>query len=484
MDTKFAKEGLTFDDVLLIPSKSEVLPRDVSVQTQLTKDIKLNIPLISAGMDTVTTSKLAIAIAREGGIGIVHKNMSIEQQAEEIDRVKRSESGVITNPIYLQRHNYVYEAEELMSKYKISGIPIVNDDRKLVGILTNRDLRFVRDYNRPIDEVMTKDDLVTASVGTTLDQAQYILQEHKIEKLPLVDKEYRLKGLITIKDIEKAKQYPNSAKDSSGRLRVGAAVGVSQDMDERVAALVEAHVDCIVIDTAHGHSRGVLEAVRKIRDRYPQLNIIAGNVATGEATRDLIEAGVDAVKVGIGPGSICTTRIIAGIGVPQITAVYDCAKVALEYGVPVIADGGIKYSGDIVKAIAAGASVVMIGSLFAGTEESPGETIIYQGRSYKVYRGMGSIGAMKDGSKDRYFQENEQKLVPEGIEGRIPYKGSLSDAVYQLVGGLRAGMGYCGTESIPALQRNGKFIRITNAGLIESHPHDIQITKESPNYNR
>lgn len=484
MDTKFAKEGLTFDDVLLIPSKSEVLPRDVSVQTQLTKDIKLNIPLISAGMDTVTTSKLAIAIAREGGIGIVHKNMSIEQQAEEIDRVKRSESGVITNPIYLQRHNYVYEAEELMSKYKISGIPIVNDDRKLVGILTNRDLRFVRDYNRPIDEVMTKDDLVTASVGTTLDQAQYILQEHKIEKLPLVDKEYRLKGLITIKDIEKAKQYPNSAKDSSGRLRVGAAVGVSQDMDERVAALVEAHVDCIVIDTAHGHSRGVLEAVRKIRDRYPQLNIIAGNVATGEATRDLIEAGVDAVKVGIGPGSICTTRIIAGIGVPQITAVYDCAKVALEYGVPVIADGGIKYSGDIVKAIAAGASVVMIGSLFAGTEESPGETIIYQGRSYKVYRGMGSIGAMKDGSKDRYFQENEQKLVPEGIEGRIPYKGSLSDAVYQLVGGLRAGMGYCGTESIPALQRDGKFIRITNAGLIESHPHDIQITKEAPNYNR
>ncbi|OEF97599.1 IMP dehydrogenase [Desulfuribacillus alkaliarsenatis] len=484
MEDKFVKEGLTFDDVLLIPAKSEVLPRDVSVTTQLTKRIKLNIPLMSAGMDTVTTSKLAIAIAREGGIGIVHKNMSIEQQAEEIDRVKRSESGIITNPIYLQRHNYVYEAEELMAKYRISGIPIVNDDLILVGILTNRDLRFVKNYNRPIDEVMTKDHLVTASVGTTLDQAQDILQEHKIEKLPLVDENNKLKGLITIKDIEKAKQYPHSAKDDSGRLLAGAAVGVSKDLDERVAALVKAQVDCIVIDTAHGHSSGVIETVARIRKTYPDLNIIAGNVATGEATRELIEAGADAVKVGIGPGSICTTRVIAGIGVPQITAVYDCAKVAKEYGVPIIADGGVKYSGDIVKAIAAGANVVMIGSLFAGTEESPGETIIYQGRSYKVYRGMGSIGAMKEGSKDRYFQENEQKLVPEGIEGRVPYKGPISDTIYQLVGGLRSGMGYCGTHTIQSLHDNGKFIRITNAGLIESHPHDIHITKEAPNYNR
>lgn len=484
LEEKFVKEGLTFDDVLLIPAKSEVLPRDVTVNTKLTKRINLNIPLMSAGMDTVTTSKLAIAIAREGGIGIVHKNMSVEQQAEEIDRVKRSESGVITNPIYLKRENFVYEAEELMSKYRISGIPIVNDDLKLVGILTNRDLRFVRNYNRPIDEVMTKENLVTAPVGTTLDQAQDILQEHKIEKLPLVDDSFKLKGLITIKDIEKAKQYPASAKDSSGRLLVGAAVGVSQDLDDRVAALVNAHVDCIVIDTAHGHSKGVIDTVRRIRGLYPELNIIAGNVATGEATRELIEAGADAVKVGIGPGSICTTRVIAGIGVPQITAVYDCAKVAKEYGVPIIADGGVKYSGDIVKAIAAGASVVMIGSLFAGTEESPGETIIYQGRSYKVYRGMGSIGAMKDGSKDRYFQENEQKLVPEGIEGRVPYKGSLSDTIYQLVGGLRSGMGYCGTKTVEELQTNGRFIRITNAGLVESHPHDIHITKEAPNYNR
>jgi len=484
LEDKFVKEGLTFDDVLLIPAKSEVLPRDVSVVTQLTKRIKLNIPLISAGMDTVTTSKLAIAIAREGGIGIVHKNMSIEQQAEEIDRVKRSESGIITNPIYLQRHNFVYEAEELMAKYKISGIPIVDDQIKLVGILTNRDLRFVRDYNRPIDEVMTKDHLVTAPVGTTLEQAQDILQEHKIEKLPLVDSNNRLKGLITIKDIEKAKQYPNSAKDASGRLLVGAAVGVSKDLDERISALVNVEADCIVIDTAHGHSKGVIETVRRIRNMYPNLDIIAGNVATGEATRELIEAGVDAVKVGIGPGSICTTRVIAGIGVPQITAVYDCAKVAMEFGIPIIADGGVKYSGDIAKAIAAGANVVMIGSLFAGTDESPGETIIYQGRSYKVYRGMGSIGAMKEGSKDRYFQENEQKLVPEGIEGRVPYKGPLADTIYQLVGGLRAGMGYCGTKTIESLQQDGKFIRITNAGLVESHPHDIHITKESPNYNR
>nr|WP_176720502.1 IMP dehydrogenase [Desulfuribacillus stibiiarsenatis] len=483
MDDKFAKEGLTFDDVLLIPAKSEILPRDVSVTTNLTKKIKLNIPLMSAGMDTVTTSKLAIAIAREGGIGIVHKNMSVEQQAEEVDRVKRSESGIITNPIYLQRHNFVYEAEELMSKYRISGIPIVDDEVKLVGIITNRDLRFVKNYNRPIDEVMTKEVLVTAPVGTTLGQAQDILQEHKIEKLPLVDENNKLKGLITIKDIEKARQYPHAAKDESGRLLVGAAVGVSKDLEERVEALVKAHVDCIVIDTAHGHSRGVIETVSRIRGMYPDLNIIAGNVATGAATRELIVAGADAIKVGIGPGSICTTRVIAGIGVPQITAVYDCAKVAKEYGVPIIADGGIKYSGDITKAIAAGANVVMMGSLFAGTDESPGETIIYQGRSYKVYRGMGSIGAMKEGSKDRYFQENEQKLVPEGIEGRVPYKGPLADTIYQLVGGLRAGMGYCGTPTIEKLHTDGKFIRITNAGLIESHPHDIHITKEAPNYS-
>lgn len=484
LDDKFVKEGLTFDDVLLIPAKSEVLPKDVAVETYLTKNIKLGIPLMSAGMDTVTTSKLAIAIAREGGIGIIHKNMTIEQQAEEVDRVKRSESGVITNPIHLQRHNYVYEAEELMAKYKISGIPIVDDDMKLVGILTNRDLRFITNYNLPIDDVMTKDQLVTGPVGTTLEEAQGILQVHKIEKLPLVDSQNRLKGLITIKDIEKAKQYPSSAKDADGRLVVGAAVGVSADIEARVAALVEAQVDCIVIDTAHGHSKGVIDTVAKVRKAYPNLDIIAGNVATAEATRDLIKAGVDAVKVGIGPGSICTTRVIAGIGVPQVTAVYDCAKVGREYGIPIIADGGVKYSGDIVKAIAAGANVVMIGSLLAGTDESPGETIIYQGRSYKVYRGMGSIGAMKDGSKDRYFQENAQKLVPEGIEGRVPYKGPLSDTVYQLVGGLRAGMGYCGTKDIRDLQDNGKFIKISSASLVENHPHDIHITKEAPNYNR
>lgn len=484
LENKFVKEGLTFDDVLLIPAKSEVLPRDVNVETKLTRNISLKIPLMSAGMDTVTTSKLAIAVAREGGLGIVHKNMTIEQQTEEIDRIKRSESGVITNPIFLQRTNYVYEAEALMSKYKISGIPIVNDDMVLVGILTNRDLRFVRDYNLLIDQVMTSDNLVTAAVGTTLSQAQDILQVHKIEKLPLVDKDNKLKGLITIKDIEKAKQYPHSAKDSSGRLLAGAAVGVSSDLDERVAALVASQVDCIVVDTAHGHSKGVIDTIKALRKKYDTLDIIAGNVATGEAVRDLIAAGVDAVKVGIGPGSICTTRVIAGIGVPQITAVYDCAMEARKHGIPIIADGGIKYSGDIVKAIAAGANAVMIGSLFAGTEESPGETIIYQGRSYKVYRGMGSLGAMKDGSKDRYFQENEQKLVPEGIEGRLPYKGPLSETIYQMIGGLRAGMGYCGARNISDLHEHGKFIKITNAGLVESHPHDVHITKEAPNYNR
>jgi len=434
-------------------------------------------------MDTVTESALAIAIAREGGIGIIHKNMSIAQQAEEVDRVKRSESGVITNPFSLTPEHHVYDAEELMSKYRISGVPIVDENNKLVGIITNRDLRFVHDYSIKIKEVMTKDNLVTAPVGTTLQQAEVLLQKHKIEKLPLVDENNELKGLITIKDIEKAIQFPNAAKDRQGRLLVGAAVGVSKDVMERVAALVEAGVDVIVVDSAHGHHINIIETVRKIRKQYPDLTIIAGNVATGEGTKDLIEAGASIVKVGIGPGSICTTRVIAGIGVPQITAIYDCATVARKYNVPIIADGGIKYSGDITKAIAAGANAVMLGSLFAGTEEAPGESEIYQGRRFKVYRGMGSLGAMKDGSKDRYFQENESKLVPEGIEGRVPYKGPLADTIYQLVGGLRAGMGYVGARNIQELINDTYFIRITSAGLRESHPHDVQITKEAPNYS-
>ncbi|MCF6095256.1 IMP dehydrogenase [Microaerobacter geothermalis] len=482
-EDKFVKEGLTFDDVLLIPAKSEILPKEVDVSTILGPNLKLNIPLISAGMDTVTESALAVAIAREGGIGIIHKNMSIEQQAEEVDRVKRSESGVITNPFSLTPEHHVYDAEALMAKYRISGVPIVDEKNQLVGIITNRDLRFVHDYSIKIKEVMTKDDLVTAPVGTTLKEAEEILQKHKIEKLPLVDDNNELKGLITIKDIEKAIQFPNAAKDNHGRLLVGAAIGVSKDTFERAAALVKAGVDTVVVDTAHGHSKGVIETVKKLKSQYPDLHIIAGNVATGEATRDLIKAGASTVKVGIGPGSICTTRVVAGIGVPQITAVYDCAKVAQEYGATIIADGGIKYSGDIVKAIGAGAHAVMLGSLLAGTEESPGESEIFQGRRFKVYRGMGSLGAMKAGSKDRYFQENEQKLVPEGIEGRVPYKGPLADTVYQLVGGLRAGMGYCGTKTIKELRENSKFIRITNAGLRESHPHDVQITKEAPNYS-
>lgn len=482
-EEKFVKEGLTFDDVLLIPAKSEVLPRDVDVTTVLSEDVKLNIPLISAGMDTVTESKLAIALARQGGIGVIHKNMSIEQQASEVDRVKRSESGVITNPFSLTPDHTVADADALMSKYRISGVPIVDEQNHLVGILTNRDLRFIHDFNTPISHVMTKENLVTAPVGTTLEQAELILQQHKIEKLPLVDENNILKGLITIKDIEKAIQYPNAAKDKQGRLLCGAAVGVAKDTDERADALVQAGVDMLVVDTAHGHSRGVIETVKRLRKNYPKLTIVAGNVATGEATRDLIEAGASAVKVGIGPGSICTTRVVAGIGVPQITAIYDCATVARQYNIPIIADGGIKYSGDLTKAIGAGASAVMIGSLFAGTEESPGEFEIYQGRRFKVYRGMGSIGAMRAGSKDRYFQENEQKLVPEGIEGRVPYKGPLADVVYQMVGGLRAGMGYCGTRTIEELKNNSRFIRITNAGLRESHPHDVQITKEAPNYS-
>lgn len=482
-DSKFGKEGLTFDDVLLVPRKSDVFGKEIDISTELSSSIKLNIPFLSSAMDTVTEAALAIAIAREGGIGIIHKNMSVAQQAEEVDRVKRSESGVITNPFFLTPEHHVYDAEELMAKYRISGVPICDENRKLVGILTNRDLRFVHDYSIKIKDVMTKDNLVTAPVGTTLQQAEVLLQKHKIEKLPLVDENYTLKGLITIKDIEKAIQFPNAAKDKHGRLLVGGAVGVSKDVMDRVAALVEAGVDMIVVDSAHGHHINILNTVKKIRSAYPDLVLCAGNVATGEGTKDLIEAGANIVKVGIGPGSICTTRVVAGIGVPQITAIYDCASVARKYNVPIIADGGIKYSGDVTKAIAAGASAVMIGSLFAGTDESPGESEIFQGRKFKVYRGMGSLGAMKEGSKDRYFQENESKLVPEGIEGRVPYKGPLADIIYQLIGGLRSGMGYCGAANIQSLINDTTFVRITGAGLRESHPHDVQITKEAPNYS-
>ena len=482
-EKKFAKEGLTFDDVLLVPARSEVLPNDVSVKTKLSNSLQLNIPIISAGMDTVTEAQMAIAMAREGGLGIIHKNMSIEEQAEQVDRVKRSENGVITNPFFLSADHQVYDAEHLMSKYRISGVPIVDDNQKLVGIITNRDLRFIEDYSILIQEVMTQDNLVTAPVGTTLKEAQKTLQQHRIEKLPLVDDDGILQGLITIKDIEKAIEFPNSAKDSQGRLAVGAAVGTGGDSELRTKALVEAGIDVLVIDTAHGHSKGVLDKVRYYRDNYPDLNIIAGNVATAEGTRALIEAGATVVKVGIGPGSICTTRVVAGIGVPQITAVYDCATEARKHGVPIIADGGIKYSGDIVKALAAGAHAVMLGSLLAGVSESPGEREIFQGRQFKVYRGMGSLGAMEKGSKDRYFQENNQKLVPEGIEGRIPYKGPLKDSIHQLVGGIRAGMGYCGTPTLDTLRDEGQFVRITNAGLKESHPHDVHITKEAPNYS-
>ncbi|ANC75348.1 MAG: IMP dehydrogenase [Bacillota bacterium] len=480
---KFAKEGLTFDDVLLIPAKSSVLPGDVSIKTRLSDTVQLNIPIISAGMDTVTEANMAIAMARQGGLGIVHKNMSIEEQAEQIDRVKRSESGVITDPFYLTPEHQVFDAEHLMGKYRISGVPIVDADKKLVGILTNRDLRFVQDYSIKISDVMTKENLVTAPVGTTLKEAEKTLQQYKIEKLPLVDDEGTLQGLITIKDIEKVIEFPNSAKDSQGRLLVGAAVGVTKDALLRVEKLVQAGVDAIVIDTAHGHSEGVLQKVREVRDAYPKLTIIAGNVATAEATRDLIEAGASVVKVGIGPGSICTTRVVAGVGVPQVTAVYDCATEAKKYGVPIIADGGIKYSGDIVKAIAAGGHAVMLGSMLAGVSESPGEREIFQGRQFKVYRGMGSVGAMERGSSDRYFQENNKKLVPEGIEGRLPYKGPLADTIYQLVGGIRSGMGYCGTATIDELQNDSRFVKITGAGLRESHPHQVQITKEAPNYS-
>lgn len=482
MEDKIVKEGITFDDVLLIPAKSEVLPNQVDVSTYLTKKIKLNIPLMSAGMDTVTEAKMAISMAREGGIGIIHKNMSIEEQALEVDKVKRSEHGVIVDPFFLSPDHIIEDALELMARYRISGVPIT-EEGKLVGIITNRDIRFETNHKKKISDAMTKDNLITAREGISMDEAQKILMAHKIEKLPIVDGNGMLKGLITIKDIEKAIQYPNSAKDSSGRLLAGAAVGVSNDIMDRVEALYKAKVDVIVIDTAHGHSKGVIETVKKVKEKYKDLQIIAGNIATGEAARELIEAGVDAIKVGIGPGSICTTRIVAGIGVPQVTAVYDCAKVAKEYDIPVIADGGIKYSGDIPKAIAAGASAVMIGSLFAGTEESPGETIIFNGRSFKVYRGMGSIASMEKGSKDRYFQQDNKKLVPEGVEGKVPYKGYVKETIYQLIGGLRASMGYCGTATTKDLQENGKFVRITGAGLRESHPHDIIITKEAPNYS-
>ncbi len=482
MEDKIVKEGITFDDVLLIPSKSEVLPNQVDVSTYLTKKIKLNIPLMSAGMDTVTEAKMAISMAREGGIGIIHKNMSIEEQALEVDKVKRSEHGVIVDPFFLSPDHIIEDALELMARYRISGVPIT-EEGKLVGIITNRDIRFETNHKKKISDAMTKENLITAREGISMDEAQKILMAHKIEKLPIVDGNGMLKGLITIKDIEKAIQYPNSAKDSSGRLLAGAAVGVSNDIMDRVEALYKSKVDVIVIDTAHGHSKGVIETVKKVKEKYKDLQVIAGNIATGEAARELIEAGVDAIKVGIGPGSICTTRIVAGIGVPQVTAVYDCAKVANEYGIPVIADGGIKYSGDIPKAIAAGASAVMIGSLFAGTEESPGETIIFNGRSFKVYRGMGSIASMERGSKDRYFQQDNKKLVPEGVEGKVPYKGYVRETIYQLIGGLRASMGYCGTATTKDLQENGKFVRITGAALRESHPHDIIITKEAPNYS-
>lgn len=482
MGDKFEKLGLTFDDVLLVPQYSNMLPKEIDVSTYLTHEIKLNIPLVSSAMDTVTESRLAIGIAREGGLGVIHKNMTIEQQATEVDRVKRSEHGVIVDPFYLSPENTIEDANDLMAKYRISGVPITENGR-LVGILTNRDLRFLTDYSQKIGYVMTKNNLVTASVGTTLIEAKEILRKHKIEKLPLVDDRGYLKGLITIKDIEKTIQYPNSAKDKKGRLLVGAAVGVTSDMMERVEALVNANADVLVIDSAHGHSENILRGVSSIKGAYPNIQIIAGNVATPEGVRDLIKAGADAVKVGIGPGSICTTRVVAGIGVPQITAIYDCAEEARKHDVPIIGDGGIKYSGDIPKAIAAGASVVMVGNLFAGTEESPGDSEIYQGRRFKVYRGMGSLSAMQKGSKDRYFQEGTTKLVPEGVEGRVPYKGPLSETVFQLVEGLKHSMGYCGTKNIEELKTNAKFIRITSAGLRESHPHDIYITKEAPNYS-
>ncbi len=480
---RFVGEGLTFDDVLLVPAESSVLPAEVSLGTWLTKKIRLNIPMMSAAMDTVTEYRMAIAIAREGGIGVIHKNMSIEAQAEQVDQVKRSENGVITNPFSLHENNTLADADALMGKFRISGVPIVDEDGKLVGIITNRDMKFEEDFGRRICEVMTKDNLVTAREGTTLEEARQILRRHKIEKLPIVDQNFRLKGLITTKDITKALTYPNSAKDGQGRLLCAAAIGATSDVLDRAGALVDAGVDVLVLDSAHGHSQNILRSVSRVKEAFPEVGLIAGNVATAAGTKALIEAGADCVKVGIGPGSICTTRVVAGIGVPQITAVLEAAEMAETYGIPIIADGGIKYSGDIVKALAAGASVVMLGSLLAGCEESPGETEVYQGRQFKVYRGMGSLGAMAKGSKDRYFQEDNKKLVPEGVEGRVPYKGPVSDTVFQMCGGIRSGMGYCGTPTIAALRTQSRFVRITSAGLKESHPHDIYITKEAPNYS-
>lgn len=475
-------EGITFDDVLLVPGYSEVIPNQVSLKTHLTKKILLNIPMMSAGMDTVTEHRMAIAMARQGGIGIIHKNMTIEQQAEEVDKVKRSENGVITDPFYLSPEHTLEDANNLMAKFRISGVPIT-EGKKLVGIITNRDLKFETDFTKKIKESMTSEGLVTAQEGITLDEAKQILAKARKEKLPIVDKDGNLSGLITIKDIEKQIKYPHSAKDSQGRLLCGAGVGVTANIMERVDALVKAKVDVVVIDTAHGHSANVLKVVRMVRETYPELGIIAGNVATGEATKALIDAGVDAVKVGIGPGSICTTRVVAGIGVPQVTAIMDCYSVAKEYGIPVIADGGIKYSGDMTKAIAAGANVCMMGSIFAGCDESPGTFELFQGRKYKVYRGMGSIAAMENGSKDRYFQQDAKKLVPEGVEGRVAYKGTVEDTVFQLIGGIRSGMGYCGAKDIETLKENGRFVKISAASLKESHPHDIHITKEAPNYS-
>lgn len=475
-------EGITFDDVLLVPAYSQVIPNQVDLTTNLTKTIKLNIPLMSAGMDTVTEHRMAIAMARQGGIGIIHKNMTIEQQADEVDKVKRSENGVITDPFYLSPEHTLKDADELMGKFRISGVP-VTEGKKLVGIITNRDLKFEEDFSRKIKECMTSENLVTAKEGITLMEAKKILAKARVEKLPIVDDDFNLKGLITIKDIEKQIKYPLSAKDAQGRLLCGAGVGITANVLDRVAALVNAKVDVIVLDSAHGHSENVIRCVKMIKEAYPDLQVVAGNVATGDATRALIEAGADAVKVGIGPGSICTTRVVAGIGVPQITAVMDCYHVAKEYGVPIIADGGIKYSGDLAKAIAAGGSVCMMGSLFAGCDESPGTFELYQGRKYKVYRGMGSIAAMENGSKDRYFQSDAKKLVPEGVEGRVAYKGLVEDTVFQMLGGLRSGMGYCGAQTVEELQENGKFVKITAASLKESHPHDIHITKEAPNYS-
>ena len=480
--SRFIGEGLTFDDVLLVPAESDVLPADVDLSTNLTRKIKLNVPVMSAAMDTVTEYRMAIAIAREGGIGVIHKNMSIDTQAEQVDMVKRSENGVITNPFSLSAGHTLGDADALMGKFRISGVPIVDETGRLIGIITNRDMKFETDMNRRIEEVMTRDNLITGLEGTTLDEAKAILQKNRIEKLPIVDKDYKLKGLITIKDIEKVLKYPNSAKDDVGRLLCAAAIGVTGDVLDRAGALIDAGVDVLVLDSAHGHSANIMRCVGLVKEKFPDIQLIAGNVATAEATEALIKAGADCVKVGIGPGSICTTRVVAGIGVPQISAVLQCAEMGDKYGIPVIADGGIKYSGDIVKAIAAGGRVVMLGSMLAGCEEAPGEMEVYQGRQFKVYRGMGSLGAMQKGSKDRYFQSNNKKLVPEGVEGRVPFRGAVSETIYQMMGGLRSGMGYCGAHNIEELRTNSKFVRITSAGLKESHPHDIYITKEAPNY--